>query len=172
MQGSTSLLKRGRVINSGKFKGPTKVIRVPIERIEAVYQFLEEGPFTIPLYLSKVPAGFPSPGEDYIEDKIDLNKLLVKKQAATYMVKVSGDSMIEEGILPGDLLIVDRSLEAAHNDIILAEVNGEVTVKKLYMKNEVVKLLPANKAYKPIEIKERLEVWGVVSSSVRIYEKK
>ena len=138
--------------------------------IESIYNFLNTRSCNLPLYLSKVPAGFPSPGEDFVEDKVDLNKLLIKKQAATYLVKVSGDSMIEAGIFPGDLLIVDRSLEALHGNIILAELNGEVTVKKLHTKNGDIKLLPANQAYKPIKIIGELNVWGVVRHSIRSFE--
>ncbi len=124
----------------------------------------------IPFYLSKVSAGFPSPGEDFIEDKIDLNKLLIKKNASTYFVKVVSKNMIEAGIFPGDLLIVDRSLEAVHGNIVLVEINGELSVKKLHKKQDVIRLFSANDTRKPLEVTGELSIWGVVCHSIRSFE--
>jgi DNA polymerase V len=121
----------------------------------------------IPLYLDSVPAGFPSPAQDYVERALDLNELLVKRPAATYFVRAQGDSMIEAGIYPGDILIVDRSLEARHGDIVIAALNGELTVKRLETQPQA-RLVPMNSAYSPIDIPEEadLELFGVVTNVV------
>ncbi|STX55748.1 SOS (error prone) mutagenesis protein UmuD (RumA) [Legionella beliardensis] len=117
------------------------------------------------LYSSKVPAGFPSPADDYLELTLDLNEYLIKHPAATFMVRAQGDSMRDAGIHTGDLLIVDRSVEATHNKIVIAAINGELTVKRLFRKEGAVRLMPANRTYSPIDITENVEliIWGVVT---------
>lgn len=117
-----------------------------------------------PLYPS-VSAGFPSPADDYLEDNIDLGEYLIKNPAATFFIRVSGDSMIGAGIYPEDILIVDRSLRATHGDVIIAVLNTEFTVKRLYNRGGVIKLLPENRNYPPIEIVQgdQFQVWGVVA---------
>ncbi|WP_431688784.1 translesion error-prone DNA polymerase V autoproteolytic subunit [Hahella sp. NBU794] len=120
----------------------------------------------LPLYLEHVSAGFPSPAQDYIEKALDLNELCIRHPAATYYVRVQGDSMIEAGIYSGDILIVDRSLTAKHGDIVIAALHGEFTVKELQL-HPTPCLLPRNKRYKPIDAPE-IEVFGVVSGVVRI----
>ncbi|WP_419788373.1 LexA family protein [Pseudodesulfovibrio sp.] len=123
----------------------------------------------VPLYLDAVSAGFPSPADDYVETALDLNRYLVTNPAATFMVRVGGDSMIDAGILDGDVLIVDRSREAKTGRIVVAVVDGELTVKRLGRFNGRIFLLPENSAYRPIEIHEEQEltIWGVVSGVVR-----
>lgn len=118
-----------------------------------------------PLYLSPVRAGFPSPADDYIEKQLDLNEHLIKHPAATFLLKATGNSMINAGIFPGDLLIVDRSLEAVNNKIVVAVLNGEFTVKRLKKRQGKITLLAENPAYPPIEILEEsnFEIWGVVA---------
>ena len=162
-------LSPGRPTNTGKYGSPTKVIRVPVDRVDEIYEFLESGPLELPLYLSKVPAGFPSFTESTVEKRIDLNKFLVSKPAATHIVKVIGDSMIKVGIFPNDLLIVDRSIEPTHNKIVIAIVDGEYTVKRLYKQGNVIKLLAENDTYPPIEIKGELEIWGVVQHVIHSF---
>ena len=117
-----------------------------------------------PLFLDSVSAGFPSPATDYMENKLDLNEHLVKHPAATFIVKASGPSMIEAGISSGDLLIVDRSIVPKNNNIVIASVFGDLTVKKLHKKGSTLFLLSANNQYPSIEIKEEMEcfLWGVV----------
>jgi len=119
----------------------------------------------LPLYISKIPAGFPSPADDYIDQKLDLNEYLVKKPSATFFVKVQGHSMKDVGIHDGDLLIVDRSLTATHKSIIVASLNGEFTVKRLLKKDGKVFLKPENQSFKLIEVtnNEEFEVFGVVA---------
>lgn len=121
-----------------------------------------------PLFGSKVRAGFPSPADDYIESYLDLNAYLVKHPSATFFVRAEGDSMIGAGIYPGDILIVDRSLEATHNNVVIAAINGELTVKRLYRKSGKVKLVAANQGYSSIEIHEDMDtvIWGVVTSVI------
>ena len=118
----------------------------------------------LPLFLSKVRAGFPSPADDYLDKKLDLNEFLVKHPAATFLVKVKGDSMIKAGIASGDILVVDRSLEPKDKKIVVAVVNGEFTVKRVSKKRDKLFLVSENEAYAPIEIKEGtdFEIWGVV----------
>jgi DNA polymerase V len=123
----------------------------------------------IPLFLERVSAGFPSPAEDYIEKTLDLNELCIQHPAATFFVRVEGESMIGAGIFPGDVLVVDRSLRAQHGDIIIASLESEMTVKELHLNPPPVYLLPRNPAYQPILIEEGmvLEVFGVVTNVVR-----
>ena len=125
---------------------------------------------TTPMFTEQVAAGFPSPADDYLEGNLDLNKYLIQHPIATYFVRVTGDSMIGAGIHSGDILIVDRSLEPTNRRVVIAIVDGELTVKRLIRKNGTVMLMPENDAYKPIVIKDEtdLEVWGVVTSVIHI----
>jgi DNA polymerase V len=99
----------------------------------------------IPLFVTPIHAGFPSPADDYKENDLDLDDLVVKNPEATFYVQVTGDSMKDACIQEGDILVVDRSLSATHNTIIVALVNGEFTVKRLYRKGQSIYLLPANR---------------------------
>ena len=119
---------------------------------------------SLPLYLSRIKAGFPSPAEDYIDKKLDLNEHLIKHPASTFFVKVKGDSMIGAGINSGDILIVDRSLEPKDKKVVVAVINGEFTVKRIVKKANKVSLVAENPKYPSIEIKDGMEfeVWGVV----------
>lgn len=114
---------------------------------------------------NQVAAGFPSPADDYLESRLDLNEHLVKHPAATFFVRVSGDSMIGAGIQSGDLLIVDRSLEASDRKVIIAVLNGEMTVKRLSKKEGQVRLLAENDNYSPVTVDDTVafEVWGVAT---------
>ena len=112
-----------------------------------------------------IQAGFPSPAADHTQKRIDLNEHLIRHKEATFLFRVKGDSMNGVGIYAGDMLVVDRSLEAKHNDIIVAFFNNEFTVKRLYRRGGVVKLVAENHLYPPIVLKgaEELTVWGVVT---------
>ena len=120
---------------------------------------------TTSLFLDSVSAGFPSPATDYLENKLDLNEYLVKHPAATFIVKASGTSMIEADILSGDLLIVDRSVTPKNDNIVIASVFGDLTVKKIRKKGPTLFLVSANNEYPSIEVKEEMEcfIWGVVT---------
>lgn len=122
----------------------------------------------LPLFSDLVPCGFPSPAADYVEQRIDLNELLIQHPSATYFVKASGDSMIEAGISDGDLLVVDSSRKAEHGDIVIAAVDGEFTVKRLQLR-PTIQLNPMNSAYSPIIVgsEETLDVFGVVTFIVK-----
>lgn len=122
----------------------------------------------IPLYSDVVPCGFPSPAADYVEQRIDLNELLIAHPSSTYFVKAAGDSMIEAGISDGDLLVVDSSRTAEHGDIVIAAVEGEFTVKRLQLR-PAVQLIPMNSAYSPILVgsEDTLDVFGVVTFIVK-----
>ena len=118
----------------------------------------------IPLFLSPVARGFPSPAQAYTEQTIDLTQLRVAHPAATYFVRAAGDSMIDHGIHDGDLLVVDRSRKARHGSVVGAAVDGEFTVKELQL-DPTVALLPGNPAYRPICFNDgqELEIFGVVA---------
>ncbi len=120
----------------------------------------------IPLYTSKVEAGFASPADDFIEEYLDLNNLLVKHHEATFFVRVSGKSMIDAGIFPDDILIVDRSITATDGRVVIANVDGDVTVKRLSMRDGKVMLKSENPNYKSIEVTGDLHIWGVVTSVI------
>lgn len=113
----------------------------------------------------KVPAGFPSPAGDHTRKRIDLNDHLIRNADATYIHRVKGDSMIDIGIYEGDALVVDRSIEPKHGDIVLAVLNNEYTLKRLHRRGDVIKLVPENKSYPTIVVKpeEEFSVWGVVT---------
>ncbi|WP_010304266.1 LexA family protein [Candidatus Odyssella thessalonicensis] len=120
------------------------------------------------LFSSRVQAGFVSPADDYLEKTLDLNEYLIDHPAASFFVRVSGHSMIGAGIHDNDLLIVDRSLKAKHGSIIIAAINGELTVKRLKIQNGHYILAPENSDYPALEITEEMEfiVWGVVTTVV------
>ena len=120
---------------------------------------------SFPLFLCHVAAGFPSPADDYIEGPLDLNEHVIKHPSATYFVRASGDSMNGAGIFNGDLLIVDRSLEPIHGKVVIAEVDGQLTVKRLSKLKDRFSLQSENASYPPIELQEGNEVvvWGVVT---------
>jgi DNA polymerase V len=121
-----------------------------------------------PLFMVSVSAGLPSPAEDYIEGRLDLNRHLIKHPAATFFVRVAGDSMIDAGIHPGDILVVDRALEAQDKSVVIAVLDGELTVKRISRRDGKIFLVPDNRAYAPLEIRPEMEfeVWGVVTSVI------
>jgi DNA polymerase V len=128
-------------------------------------------PCSVRLVSHRISAGFPSPAADYAEDGLDLNEYLVRNKPASFMFTVKGDSMMNAGIVEGDKVIVDKSLNAKNRDIVVAVVNGEYTIKRLYKKGSKLELRPENPAYQPMVFKEgsELEIWGVVVGVVRRY---
>ncbi|OAI14873.1 peptidase S24 [Methylomonas lenta] len=119
----------------------------------------------LPLFGSKIPAGFPSPADDHLEATIDLNLQYIRHPAATFFVRVQGHSMINAGIHNGDMLVVDRSLEAISGSIVIAVVNGELTVKRLIRNDSGIWLMPENPDFQPLLIRDGMElhIWGVVA---------
>lgn len=117
-----------------------------------------------------IRAGFPSPAQDYISESIDLNRTLIKHPASTFYAKVSGDSMCEEGITEGDILIIDRSIEAEHGDLAVCCINGEFTLKRLCLnRGDKIYLMPSNRKFSPIEVTrdDDFLVWGVVIYTIK-----
>jgi DNA polymerase V len=117
------------------------------------------------LFLVPVSAGYPSPADDYLDSALDLNQHLIKHPAATFFVRVAGESMREAGIHSGDVLIVDRALPPSDGSVVIAAVNGELTVKRLLKRHGTLLLMPENQQYPPLPITETtaFEVWGVVT---------
>ena len=130
-----------------------------------LFSIIKNTQINTPVFLDKVSAGFPSPATDYMENKLDLNEYLIKHPAATFIVKANGSSMTSADIYSGDLLIVDRSLTPKNNNIVIASIFGDLTVKKLKKKEKSLFLVPANNDYPSIEVKEEMEcfIWGVVT---------
>jgi DNA polymerase V len=132
-----------------------------VSRLEAKKQA------SVPLYLCRVSAGFPSPASEYVERDIDLNEWLIRNKLATYVVRVEGDSMAGE-IHPEDRLIVDRSLEARHRDVVVACIDGEMLVKRLIIEEGRYYLVAENPEYPAIELNgdREMVIWGVVTHSI------
>lgn len=157
----------------------TKVVRLPIRLVSVVHSLMAAPAnsllphpsslkLTLPKFGHKVRAGFPSPADDYIETWLDLNEHLIQHKDATFFVQATGDSMTGAGIYDGSLLVVDRSLEAKHGDIVIAVVDSELTVKRLEKRRGRIRLIAENPVYPPIEFKDgqELTTWGVVTSVI------
>ena len=167
---------------------PTKAIRVPEsfipvvktmvqQRKEAIAQLSQEllkpaeflTEVSRPIFSSQVSAGFPSPADDYIEGQLDLNELMISRPAATFYVRVTGESMKNAGILPGDILVVDKSKNPQHNSIVIAIIDNELTVKRLFKQGSTVQLMPENPDFAVMDFNNEMEltIWGVVTGVVR-----
>ena len=189
----------GRKKGSGRFGEDTKVIRIPESKVTLVKDWLEEqaeqeqqqreleqaqemagerliiqtpevhDEVLLPLHSHKVVAGFPSPADDYIETRLDLNQKLIHNKQATFLLTVQGDSMKKVGIHDGDILVVDRSLPPKDGKIVIAALDGELTVKRLSIKSTGTWLVPENDNYPPIPVREEAEItiWGVVTSTIK-----
>ena len=180
----------GRKKNSGSFNEGTKVIRVPISLVDSLIPTIEvyksqvkskvevfltkDNPteLSIPIFTSRVQAGFPSPADDHLEDALDLNTHLIHHKEATFFVKAQGDSMLGAGIQQGDILIVDKSLSAKSGKIVIAVVDGEFTVKRLHKYKGNITLKAENPDFEDIKIggTDELIIWGVVTSVIHQYE--
>jgi DNA polymerase V len=136
--------------------------------IRAIVSFKVSTIQRCPLFSSMPSAGFPSPADDYIEQSLDLNEFLIRHPAATFFVRVSGDSMIGAGIHDGDILIVDRALDAREGNVIIAVLSGEFTVKRFKKANGKAYLVPDNPKYTIIDVtmREDFEIWGVVTNVI------
>jgi DNA polymerase V len=136
--------------------------------IAGIYRFDKKKKIVRPLFLSGVSAGFPSPADDYIDRQLDLNEYLITNPAATFFVRVAGDSMTGVGINDDDILIVDRSLPPVSGKIVIAVLDGELTVKKLVKTEDSCRLVAENPDYPDILIKKgmELEIWGVVTRAI------
>ena len=116
-----------------------------------------------------ISAGFPSPAGDFKQERISLDKELIKNKEATFFARVSGESMINAGLEDGDLIVIDRSLEPTNNKIAVCFIDGEFTVKRLQVKKNKIWLNPENTNYKAIEVKEdnELIIWGIVTNVIK-----
>ena len=122
----------------------------------------------LPLYSSRVPAGFPSPADDHIEGKLDLNLHLIRRPAATFFIRAQGESMRDAGIFDGDLLVVDRAIAPQAGDIVIAVLHGDLTVKRLRKSNGALILCAENPDFPDIALDDAgCEAWGVVTHSIR-----
>lgn len=119
----------------------------------------------LPLVDAFINAGFPSPADDYLDQKLDLNHLLIKNPSSTFFARVRGNSMIDAGIHDGDILIIDKSLEPKQTSVLVCLMDGEFTVKKIMKSNGDFYLMPQNKDFKPIKIEKNsnFRLWGVVT---------
>jgi DNA polymerase V len=156
----------GKREGAGRPKGePTKAVRLSLSKLAQLEQIKNQDSYHLPIFASKIQAGFPSPADDYIEGYLDLNSKFIQHPSSTFVVQATGESMKEAGIFSGDWLLVDRSIEPSDGRIVIAAVNGELTVKRFSKKNGRVQLLPANPQFKPIDITEGIEmvIWGVVT---------
>jgi DNA polymerase V len=170
-----------------KYGEPTQPLRVPRSVVQDIERWLGEQapilasiresvrwptvtpiPLELALYAARIPAGYPSPVDDLVENQIDLNQHLIRHPEATFFVKVSGDSMLGIGIHPGDLLVVDRLLEATHGKVVIAVVDNELTVKRLHCRNGQIRLLAENEDYPAINLAEGadLQILGVVTNVI------
>ncbi len=146
---------------------PARILPLTISRPQATLKNI-----SLPLFSSKVAAGFPSPADEHVEKRLDPNDFLIDNEEATFFVTIEGQSMIDAGLLPGDKVVVDRSKNARKNNIVLAVVDGEFTIKRLGKSPDGRPLLlPENSsgAYQPIIIKDesQFEIWGVVTGAFR-----
>jgi DNA polymerase V len=134
-------------------------------RVSVIWGFEARTRLEVPLFTAGISAGFPSPADDFIDRKLDLNEFLIAHPAATFFVRVEGTSMIDAGIHPGDILIVDRAVEPRPGSVVIAVVDGEFTVKRYHCADGRCFLLAENPRFSPIEVTEDMaaEVWGVVS---------
>lgn len=116
-----------------------------------------------------IQAGFPSPAQDYISESIDLNRELIRHPAATFYGRVSGDSMIGDGIESGDILVIDRSIEPSDGDLAVCCLDGDFTLKRISLSDGVVRLIPSNESFDPILVtaESQFEVWGVVTYTIK-----
>jgi DNA polymerase V len=190
----------GRPSGQGPYGEKTKTIRVPESAVTDIKTYLElrqqsvslslvplskmispiadfsrvdaaNDKILLPLVGPRVAAGFPSPADDYMEDYLDLNQLLISEKESTYLVRVKGESMINIGIFPKDLLIVDRSRDPIDGDIVIAVLDGELTVKRLEKRGHRIALVAENKKFPPIVVREDQEflVWGIVTHCIHSY---
>jgi DNA polymerase V len=183
--------KRSGAGRKAAYGEPTKQVRIPASQVPVVLDYLHalrrqqsithqqvsglitrirpmlmEAPRqTVPVMSHTIPAGFPSPADDYVEDRIDLNTHLIHHREATFILRVSGWSMINAGIHDGDEIIVDRALNAVHGNVVVAIINNELTVKRLHKTGDEIRLVPENPEFKDIIIgaEEELTIWGVVT---------
>jgi DNA polymerase V len=176
----------GRRAGAGRHTGPpTKVVRLPLavaelarrlaasERagdVAAVYNVEGTSALRVPMMSWSAACGFPSPAEDYVDRPLDFNELLIEHPAATFAIRIEGESMTGAGIFPGDIAVVDRARAPVNGSIILALLDGAFTVKRYRIKGEAVWLQAENPDFPdmPLSDVSSFEVWGVITRSIRM----
>tara|TARA_B100001750_G_C14961611_1_gene328568 strand:+ start:75 stop:503 length:429 start_codon:yes stop_codon:yes gene_type:complete len=135
---------------------------------EKIYKANNDLSLPVDFHTSFIHAGFPSPADDHMDISLDLNEYLIKHPSATFYIYVKGDSMINDGLYSGDIMIVDRSLSPKSKDVVIAVLDGEFTVKRIYKKNNQIYLVPSNKKYQSIAITKDMDfqIWGVVTHTI------
>ncbi len=163
----------GRPTGTGKFGEPTKSIRIPLSDWPRALDHIYNRFFKLPLFQSQVAAGLPTNADDQIEKRTDLNELFIKKPKDTFLVKVNGLSMINAGIQNGDILLVDSTAEPKNGKIVIAAINGEITVKRLQAKGKKIYLKAENAAFAPIEILKEMnfKILGTVTHVIHDLQK-
>ncbi len=158
----------GRPKGTGKFGVPTKAIRVPEMMVDQIMNFIYGKGYVLPLFETKVQAGFPAPVEDQATATLDLNGFLVKNPTATFFVRATGDSMTGAGIFADDILVVDKSAEVENGDIVIAVVDNEFAVKRFVKTGDKIELRSENPSFPTIKISEasELKIWGVVKYTI------
>lgn len=161
----------GRPKGQGKYKEPTTVMRVPISLVGELKEYMSFQGFKLPFYSGTVQAGYPTAAGDHVEERIDLTEHLVRKPSDTFLVRAAGESMIDAGIQDGDLLIVDRSVPPVNGKVVIAAVDGQLTVKFLIIKKGKPFLMPANAEFAPIPVdpENGVHIWGVVTNSIHAH---
>jgi len=159
----------GRPKGQGAYGEPTERIRVPMSMVNEIKQFAANRGVKLPLYSSRVQAGMPMPADDQVDDHIDLHTYLVDDPEETFLAYATGDSMIDAGIPDGTLLVVNRRMKPTHGKIVVAAVDGSITVKYLIVKKNKAYLMPANPAFNeiPIDSETGVTIWGVVTRSIQ-----
>lgn len=180
----------GRKVGSSPYGETTKLMRIPESIVGTVSDILaackaqhletrfkhdilhpsqDSEPVRLPLFSHKVAAGFPSPADDYIEGRLSLDEHLITNKDSTFFVRAQGNSMVGAGIFDGDLLVVDKSISPVSGQIVIAIIDGDLTVKRLILRDNKTILKPENLRFKEIELQEgqELQVWGVVTSTIK-----
>lgn len=148
----------------------TRPLRIPERMHQSILSFIASNGHKIPLYSCSVSAGSPSVSDDAIEARVDLSELFIKNPSSTFLVRASGESMINIGIHSNDVLVVDRSITPISGKIVIAAVDGQLTVKRLHKTKNCLYLMPENEAFEPIEItaENAIHIWGVVTSVIHV----
>ncbi len=160
----------GRKAGSGRYGEQTRTVRVPLSMVDEVINFIAAKGYKVPLYDNRVSAGTLAPTDGDVVEIINLTAELVKNPSDTYCVRVQGDSMINAGIEEGDILVVDKRLQPRHGDIIIANVDGDSTVKRLLIGKDGITLQPENDRHKPIRVSgwADFQNMGVVLRAINI----
>jgi len=160
--------KAGRPVGTGKFGEATKAIRLPESKIDRIMLFIKQKYLTFPFYSDYNQAGFPTIIDDSPAEMLDIGTYLIKNPASTFFFRASGDAMKDAGIFPDDLLVVERSNKATNGDVVVAVIEGEFMVRRLFITQKRVELRPENRKYQAITLKgeSELNIWGVVKNVI------